>query len=119
MNSSDLIPNEHDLADPASDEVQFALVIARMIDPMKNSPDDMRQVVYDFARYKLQEQFTCADARRLGIRGRRSKPPFAASRNSRGSRLAFHRRGSIVNPPSGAFPSRNGSRRRRPDAHSV
>ena len=84
MNSSDLIPNEHDLADPASDEVQFALVIARMIDPMKNNPEDMRQVVYNLARYKLQEQFTSADAQRLGIRSRRSKLPFAASRNSRG-----------------------------------
>jgi len=63
MASGDLIPSNHDRSEPASTEVQFALVIARMIDSVKNSPDDMRQVVYDLARYKLQEQFTYADAK--------------------------------------------------------
>ena len=43
---------------PASNEVQFALVIARMIETVQNSPEHMRQTVYDLARYKLQEQFT-------------------------------------------------------------
>jgi len=62
MPSGDLIPGERDLSEPASSEVQFALVIARMIDTVKNSPEDMRQAVYDLARYKLQEQFTYADA---------------------------------------------------------
>jgi hypothetical protein len=37
-------------------EVEFALVVARMIDSVSNSPEDMRQVIYDLARYKLQEQ---------------------------------------------------------------
>jgi hypothetical protein len=34
-----------------------------MIDTVTNSPDDMRQAVYDLARYKLQEQFTHADVK--------------------------------------------------------
>jgi hypothetical protein len=63
MPSGDLIPSDHDLSEPASSEVQFALVIARMIDTVRNSPEDMRQAVYDLARYKLQEQFTYADAK--------------------------------------------------------
>src|SRR5665647_1701715 len=62
MTSGDLIPRDHDQSEPASTEVQFALVIARMIDSIKNSPEDMRHAVYDLARYKLQEQFTHADS---------------------------------------------------------
>jgi hypothetical protein len=34
-----------------------------MIDSIKNSPADLRKAVYDLARYKLQEQFTHADAK--------------------------------------------------------
>jgi hypothetical protein len=34
-----------------------------MIDTVQNSPEDMRQAVYDLARYKLQEQFTHADTK--------------------------------------------------------
>jgi hypothetical protein len=62
MTSGDLIPSDHDQSEPLSPEVQFALVIARLIDSVKNSPADMRQIVYDLARYKLQEQFTHCDA---------------------------------------------------------
>jgi hypothetical protein len=63
MSSADLIPNDHDQTEPTSNEVQFALVIARMIETIQNSPEDMRQAVYDLARYKLREQFTPADAK--------------------------------------------------------
>lgn len=63
MNSGDLVPNDGDKSEPASSEVQFALVIARMIETVKNNPEHMRQTVYDLARYKLQEQFTYADAK--------------------------------------------------------
>src|SRR6266851_5317354 len=63
MSSGHLIPRDLDRAEPASNEVQFALVIARMIDSVRNSPEHMRQAVYDLARYKLQEQFTYADAK--------------------------------------------------------
>jgi hypothetical protein len=48
---------------PTSNEVQFALVIARMIDTVKGNPEVMRQTVYDLARYKLHEQFTDANAK--------------------------------------------------------
>src|SRR4029077_8013138 len=58
MSSGDLIPNDHDQTEPTPNEVQFALVIARMIETVQNSPEHMRQTVYDLARYKLQEQFT-------------------------------------------------------------
>src|SRR5882762_2936031 len=63
MNSRDLIPDHRDQPEPASNEIQFALVLARMIDTVKNNPEDMRQAVYDLARYKLQEQFTYSDTK--------------------------------------------------------
>lgn len=62
MSSGELRHNDRETAEPDSTEVQFALVIARMIDTVNSSPEDMRQAVYDLARYKLQEQFTHADA---------------------------------------------------------
>ena len=62
MSSQDLIPGKQEQPDPASNEVQFALVIARMIETVQNSPEHMRQTVYDLARYKLQEQFTHTEA---------------------------------------------------------
>jgi hypothetical protein len=65
MSSGDLVPNDHDQPEPASNEVQFALVIARMIDTVQNNPEHMRQAVYDLARYRLQEQFACADAKNI------------------------------------------------------
>jgi hypothetical protein len=65
MDSGDLIPTDHDRLDPASTEVQFALVISSMIDSVRNSPADLRQAIYDLARYKLQEQFTCADTNHM------------------------------------------------------
>ena len=65
MTSGDLISSDHDPSGQASTEVQFALVIARMIDSVKNSPDDLRQAIYDLARYKLQEQFTHADSENI------------------------------------------------------
>ncbi|WP_445216528.1 hypothetical protein ACKWRH_30510 [Bradyrhizobium sp. Pa8] len=49
---------------PAS-EVQFALVISRMLETVKDDAEARRQMVYDLARYKLQEQFTYADARNI------------------------------------------------------
>jgi hypothetical protein len=63
MASGDLVPKDPDRSEPASAEVEFALVIARMIDSVRNSPDHMRQAIYDLARYKLQEQFTYVDAK--------------------------------------------------------
>ena|ERR1700687_227478 len=89
MASGDLIPSNHDRSEPASTEVQFALVIARMIDSVKNSPEHMRQALYDLARYKLQEQFTYADAKISDERSKPSKLPFEVSKSSQSSRSAF------------------------------
>jgi hypothetical protein len=62
MTSGDLIPSDHDRPEPPLLEVEFALVIARMIDSVKDSPEDIRQVIYDLARYKLREQLPHANA---------------------------------------------------------
>ncbi|GAB9169695.1 MULTISPECIES: hypothetical protein [Bradyrhizobium] len=48
-----------------ANEVQFALVISRMLETVKDDPEFRRQLVYDLARYKLQEQFTYADAKNI------------------------------------------------------
>ena len=37
-------------------EVEFALVIARMIDSIERRPQDARNIIYELARYKLGEQ---------------------------------------------------------------
>ena len=62
MASGDLIPSDRDRSEQASLEVEFALVIARMIDSLKNNPEDMRQAIYELARYKLQEQLPNVNA---------------------------------------------------------
>ncbi|TPQ27246.1 hypothetical protein C2U70_30870 [Bradyrhizobium guangdongense] len=66
MQTGDLRLGEDGAAPPASTEVQFALVIARMLETVQNHPEHMRQVVYDLARYKLREQFSHADVRDIG-----------------------------------------------------
>jgi hypothetical protein len=65
MTSKELRPSADDDAEPASNEIQFALIIARMLETVKSHPEHMRQVVYDLARYKLQEQFTHADIKEM------------------------------------------------------
>ena len=62
MTSGDLIASDRDRPELASLEVEFALVIARMIDSLKNNPEDMRQAIYELARYKLQEQLPNVNA---------------------------------------------------------
>jgi hypothetical protein len=62
MASGDLIPSDHDRPERPSLEVEFALVIARMIDSLKNNPEDVRQAIYELARYKLREQLPNANA---------------------------------------------------------
>src|SRR5436305_112555 len=44
-----------------TNEIEFALVLARMIDSLKEDPEQLRSVVYELARHKLEEQFTQAD----------------------------------------------------------
>lgn len=65
MTSGDLIPTDHNGSEPPSLEVEFALVIARMIDSLAANPEDMRQAVYDLARYKLREQLPQASAEEI------------------------------------------------------
>ena len=82
MSSGDLIPNDHDHVEPVANEVQFALVIARMIDTVKNSP-------------KLQEQFTHADAKDI------QRAQQALEKAIRGVE-AFSRQQIDIPPPSPA-----------------
>jgi hypothetical protein len=46
----------------AANEIEFALVLARMIDSVKHDPEQLRGAIYELARHKLEEQFTHADA---------------------------------------------------------
>src|SRR6266436_1327708 len=48
---------EEDAASTSSVEVEFALVLSRMIDSVKNDPEHLRATVYELARYKLRDQF--------------------------------------------------------------
>lgn len=63
--SRDLLPGQQDATDLPANQVQFALVISRMLDTVKDDAEARRQMVYDLARYKLQEQFTDADAKNI------------------------------------------------------
>ncbi|MGX1324187.1 hypothetical protein AB7M17_007640 [Bradyrhizobium sp. USDA 377] len=65
MSSRELLPGPQDATDLPANQVQFALVISRMLETVKDDADARRQMVYDLARYKLQEQFTYADARNI------------------------------------------------------
>ena len=65
MSSRELLPGQQDSTDLPASEVQFALVISRMLETVKDDADARRQMVYDLARYKLQEQFTYADAKNI------------------------------------------------------
>jgi hypothetical protein len=56
MASGDLIPSDRDKPEQASLEVEFALVISRMLDSLNTNPEDMRHAIYELARYKLQDQ---------------------------------------------------------------
>src|SRR5882757_3135411 len=59
----DLIPNDLDQPDATPKEVKFALIISGMIETVKKNPEDLRQAVYDLARYKLREQFAYHDGK--------------------------------------------------------
>jgi hypothetical protein len=61
VGSGEVIPSKHDTSTQPFLEVEFALVIARMIDSVRNNPKDIRQVIYDLARYKLQDQLLQAN----------------------------------------------------------
>ncbi|MET4390500.1 hypothetical protein ABIB73_006282 [Bradyrhizobium sp. F1.4.3] len=65
MSSRDLLPGQQEPTDLPANEVQFALVISRMLETVTDDAEFRRQIVYDLARYKLLEQFTYADAKNI------------------------------------------------------
>ena len=71
-----LQPQGRQAAPTSIPEVEFALVLSRMIDSIKNDPEHLRATIYDLARHKLKEQFGAepdmerlADALELAIQG--------------------------------------------------
>jgi hypothetical protein len=57
MGSEILRRRDQDAAPTSTPEVEFALVLSRMIDSVKTDPKQLRDTVYELARRKLQEQF--------------------------------------------------------------
>jgi hypothetical protein len=57
MGSAILRQESKDAAPTSSVEVEFALVLNRMIDSVANDPEHLRATVYELARVKLKEQF--------------------------------------------------------------
>lgn len=63
-----LRPDSKATASTSSTEIEFALVLSRVIDSVANDPEHLRATVYELARYKLKEQFgadTSADIGQL------------------------------------------------------
>jgi hypothetical protein len=54
---SEILRAEHETAPSLSAEVEFALVLSRMIDSVKSDPEHLRATVYELARHKLKDQF--------------------------------------------------------------
>jgi len=52
-----LQPDSGDNVPSPTQEVEFALMLSRVIDSVKNNPEYLRATVYELARYKLKEQF--------------------------------------------------------------
>jgi hypothetical protein len=52
-------------SEAGSAEVEFALVLARMITSVNGDPEQLRQAIYDLARHKLDEQFTSEDVQNV------------------------------------------------------
>lgn len=57
MGSEILRPESRDSVPTSSAEVEFALVLSRMIESAKNDPEYLRSAVFELARHKLKEQF--------------------------------------------------------------
>jgi hypothetical protein len=68
MGSEILRPESEEAAPTSTQEVEFALVLSRMIDSVTQDPEHLRATIYELARHKLQEQFkseTFVDMRKL------------------------------------------------------
>ena len=56
MSSEIIQPQDQDAPGGSSHEVDFALVLSRMIDSVNTDPEHLRATVYELARQKLKEQ---------------------------------------------------------------
>src|ERR1700730_17531055 len=70
------VPRSRNVAPTSIPEVEFALVINRMIESIKSDPEHLRATIYELARHKLKEQFGAepdidrlSDALEVAIRG--------------------------------------------------
>ena len=70
------VPKSRKIEPTSVPEVEFALVINRMIESVKNDPEHLRATVYELARHKLREQLGAepdierlSDALEVAIRG--------------------------------------------------
>src|SRR5215472_2478743 len=63
-----LRPDSEDAVPVPTQEVEFALVLSRVIDSVSKDPEYLRATIYELARHKLKEQFqseSSAGVRRL------------------------------------------------------
>jgi len=63
-----LRPESGDTAPTSTQDIEFALVLSRVIDSVRENPEYLRATIYELARYKLKEQFkseSFADVRKL------------------------------------------------------
>src|ERR1700749_2913013 len=68
MGSEILRPESQEEAQTSAPEVEFALVLSRMIDSVQNDPEHLRATIYELARVKMREQAafeSIADKRQL------------------------------------------------------
>lgn len=68
MSSEILQPDGQDAAPTFAQEVEFALMLSRMIDSVRKDPEYLRATIYELARHKLKDQFksqSFADVRKL------------------------------------------------------
>jgi hypothetical protein len=70
MGSEILLPDSQDETWTSMLEVEFALVLSRMIDSVQNDPEHLRETIYELARHKMREQ---AISQSLAERGQLSK----------------------------------------------
>ena len=52
MGSEKLRPENRTVAPASTAEIEFALVLARMIDSVKNDPEHLRAAIYELARQR-------------------------------------------------------------------
>jgi hypothetical protein len=68
MGSEILRPESEEMPPTSTQEVEFALVLSRMIDSVTQDPEHLRATIYELARHKLKEQVkseTFVDMRKL------------------------------------------------------